>query len=372
MKNKFKILAIYSISLIFLFSIPKLSLGQIAGIKDISKINGMSFLGPGEPGLNSNVFHEIKGTHSNWIALIPESILDRETLSLKPDNTNPKWGETVESQIKSIQLAKQTGLKVMLKPHIVLEKKEVRSKSIDLNLYNALLKENDDKTYGAEWRGDFKAINESDWRIWERSYEQYILKLAKIAEAYNVELFCIGTELRESIVIRPQFWKQLIYKVRRIYNGALTYSANWDEYDKVTFWSDLDFIGIDSYFPINWSKTPSVYSTLKNWQPIKDKLKNLSQKENRKILITEYGYRNIHFAGAEPWLHDKGGKASNYKAQMNLYKAFYQTFWKEDWIAGGFSWNWLHAPQKGMNTDFSIQNKPALDVLKKWYSLEYN
>ena len=88
--------------------------------------------------------------------------------------------------------------------------------------------------------------------------------------------------------------------------------------------------------------------------------------------MTEFGYRNIHYAGAMPWLHDMGDKATNYTAQSNLYQAFFRTFWNEDWVAGGFCWNWLNSPQREGNTDFSVQNKPALKVLKKWYDVGYN
>ena len=165
----------------------------------------------------------------------------------------------------------------MVKPHLQLSAPiPVKSKSFfNFSLFgnNETPVSDKDKTNGARWRGDFKAKNTADWNTWERSYEKYILQLAHLAEANEVALFCIGTELRESAKQRPHFWKQLIKKVRNVYAGQLTYSANWDEYQDITFWKDLDYIGIDAYFPISAAGTPEVEETVANWQPIFAKAK---------------------------------------------------------------------------------------------------
>ena len=58
-----------------------------------------------------------------------------------------------------------------------------------------------------------------------------------------MDLFAVGTELKAFAKKRPEFWKQLIQKVRTVYSGPLTYAANWDEYHEISFWQDLDYIG---------------------------------------------------------------------------------------------------------------------------------
>jgi len=57
----------------------------------------------------------------------------------------------------------------------------------------------------------------------------------------------------------------------------------------------------------------------------------------------------------------------NYQAQVNLYEAFFQTFWNKSWVAGGFSWRWFSHKLSEKDTSFSVQGKPALAVLQKWY-----
>jgi len=340
---------------------------ELLGQTNKDHINGISVLGSYEPVLNIEMFENIKMTNASWIALIPEEILDRETLTFIPDSEYRNWGNTIEAQIKAIKLAKKAGFNIFIKPHIILEKIDKSPPpKLGEHLYTRYSKK-EDKTKGASWRGTFKAKNEADWNLWETTYENYILELAEIAATYDVELFSLGTELKAFVVNRPQFWNQLIQKVRKIYKGDITYSANWDEYDKVSFWSQLDYIGVDAYFPINITKTPSIQKTVKNWNPIKEKLKTISETNNKKILLTEFGYRNVSFAGLTPWTHDKGKSKSNYDAQSNLYEAFFRSFWNEPWIAGGFSWNWLHDLKDGDNTDFSLQYKPAMTVLQDWY-----
>lgn len=339
-------------------------------IVDAQKINGMSFSGPKKNTLTIEMFEDIKTSNANWTALIPEATLNRQTLLLLPDKENNSWSETIEANVQAIQLAKKAGLKVFLKPHIVLSKLERLPISKTLFLNKRLKPTLKDKTRGVEWRGELSLNKEKDWRTLETSYEVYILKLAKVAAVEKVDLFAVGTELKRFAIQRPVFWKQLIQKVRKIYNGPITYAANWDEYNKITFWQDVDYIGVDTYFPINRMKTPAVKKTIRNWKTIKKRLKKLSKAENRQILLTEFGYRNVSYAGKRPWIHDKGENVQpNNQTQVNLYQALFQTFWKKSWVAGGFAWKWFALPKSGKDTSFSVQGKPALNVLQKWYAL---
>ncbi len=342
----------YIISYISVVSSILLILLSCYGISYGQKINGMSFNAPGTPYLTAEMFEDLKTTNANWIAIIPVATLDRATLQILPDEQTSYWGNTLEASTQSIAMAKQAGLRVFIKPHIELGAPTPA-----------------DKTDGAEWRGDLKARTEADWRILESEYEAYILQVAKIAADAGVELFSIGTELRTFSHHRPAFWTALIRKVRSIYDGEVTYSANWDEYEKISFWHDLDYVGVDMYFPVSKSKTPQVKRTRKKWKSIAKNLKRVSQKYEKQILLSEFGYRNIPYAGRRPWTHDKGEKIKpNNEAQSNLYEALFQAFWNESWVAGGFSWKWFGHHIDEHNTSFTVQNKPALEIVKKWYS----
>lgn len=335
------------------------------------KIKGFAFLGPESPELTATPFQEIKATGANWVTIVPEIILNRYTLNFQPDSLNEHWGETLEASVQAIQFAQQSGLKVMLKPHMVLVKPaDYNGRQYEMAVAKSAFpdaKKLKDKTRGADWRGAFQPVTKADRKFWEANYRQYMLDLAQVAESMAVDLFCIGTELKKSAIRHPEFWRSLINQTREIYNGPLLYSANWDEYDRISFWKQLDFIGVNTYFPINHKKKPGVLRSRRKWRKIRKRLKAFSQKENRKIIFTEFGYRNIYYAGHRPWEHDDEKAEPFDEAQKNLYQAFFKSLWNEAWVAGGFSWKWFADPLEAGNTTFSIQGKPAMEVLKFWY-----
>ena len=354
------------ISVLFLVCIS-LSKGQSQ--HSFNKIKGVSFSGPEHSGLDIQTFNDIVDVNAEWVTFVPEVVLNRATLKLRPDAENHYWGRTLEGNIAGIKLAKEAGLKIMLKPQMILDRFSSPS-----GIFSDLIKLEDlggmivaDKSNGVSWRGYFKPDNTKDWLIWEKSYKAYILNLARVAEEMEIEIFCVGTELRESVEHRSAFWVELIAEVRKIYSGSVIYSANWDDYKEVTFWDQLDYIGVNSYFPVSLLSTPSVKGVTRNWKYFKKRLKKFSKKHKKQIIFTEFGYRNVSFAGLRPWVHDDGQSKSNDQSQVNLYEAFFEAFWGEEWVLGGFSWNWDALVKYKGNTDFSVQNKPAQKILENWF-----
>ncbi len=205
--------------------------------------------------------------------------------------------------------------------------------------------------------------------LWEDGYLDYISHFAKIADSTHVELFCIGTELGNAIKQRPLFWSRLIDSVKKIYHGQITYAANWDDYSSVPFWKQLNFIGIDAYFPLVKETTPTIEGLSEAWNNYLPDLEKISALNKCRILFTEYGYRNVNACSAEPWKED--GSSVNNAAQANAYEAFYESFSNKKWFAGGFVWKWYGENNFSENDkiDFSPQGKPAEEIIRKWYSL---
>jgi hypothetical protein len=193
------------------------------------------------------------------------------------------------------------------------------------------------------------------------------MQFAAIADSMKVEIFCFGTELGAAIKERPQYWKSLIDSVKKLYHGKLTYAANWDDYKVFPFWKNMDYIGVDAYFPLSADKTPSVNSLKKGWEKHSEALREISTKHSRPVLFTEYGYRNVDYGAAEPWKEAEGER--NDETQSNAYEAFYQSFAGKDWFAGGYVWKWyLEEGRHGRREiDFTPQGKLATGVIQKWY-----
>jgi hypothetical protein len=256
------------------------------------------------------------------------------------------WGEKTEGIETCIIEAKNQGLKVMLKPQVFI---------------------------GGGWIGEMDFDTEEKWKTWEVNYRKFIMEYLNVAVKHNVEMFCVGTEFNIAIIKREKFWKELIKEIRKIYKGQLTYSANWDSYDKVGIWKELDFVGISSYFPLSDAKNPTVGLLVKEWKPIIRKLKVFSSSQNKKILFTEYGYMSVDGCAGKAWEIEKSkhNLNINHFAQRNAYDALWTSLINEEFWAGGFLWKWFpdgmgHEgyPEK----DYSPQDKPAELVIKKWFN----
>jgi hypothetical protein len=224
------------------------------------------------------------------------------------------------------------------------------------------------------WRGEFTGLiemhSDEQWKILEESYSSFILTYAKAAQEINADMFCIGTELEKFVMQRPQYWQKLIKEIRKVYKGKLTYAANWDEFKRVSFWNEIDFIGIDAYFPLSNKKTPTVQELEIGWKPHKQEIIRIQKQYNKPILFTEFGYRSVDYNAKKPWFVDNVEGKINLQAQVNGLQAIHNQFWKEDWFAGGFAWKWFHKHQEvggGNNNRFTPQNKPAEEILRRLY-----
>ncbi len=312
--------------------------------QDVQKINGVSFVAS-RVAIDSTHVKPVVKLHANYAAIMPfgfTSSIDNPNIGY---SKSWQWfGETKEGAKHYIKVLNKSGIKVMLKPQIWV---------------------ND-----GVFTGKIKMTNEADWEILEETYSNFILDFAQVAEDAKADIFCIGTELESFVTNRPDYWKHLISEVRKIYKGQLTYAANWNEFERTPFWNLLDYIGIDAYFPVSNEKTPTVEECLKGWEKHKATIKSFNETYDKPVLFTEFGYRSVDYSGKAPWTIDRTENDVNMEAQVNTTKALFETFWKEEWFAGGFVWKWFHFHDKAggkNNNRFTPQNKPAESVISSYY-----
>jgi hypothetical protein len=308
-----------------------------------NKINGVSFVASNRE-INKKAIDAVLAVNANWITLMPFAFMKTETDTEIIFNSRQQWlGERKEGIESTTDAFKDVKMKIMLKPQIWIPK--------------------------GGFTGNIKMKTEADWIVFENNYEKFILFYAKIAQTSKCEMFCIGTELNSFVTARPQFWTRLITKIRKIYSGKIVYAENWDTFQNVTFLDQVDYIGIDAYFPLSDAKCPTIKELNLAWQPIKQKMKLLSKKHNKKIIFTEFGYQSKDFATTKPWEFNTS-QPINLKLQENALQAIFNIFWNENWFAGGFLWKWYdnHNEVGGLkDTDYTVQNKPSELIVKKQY-----
>lgn len=313
-----------------------------------TKINGLSFVAS-KDSINEKHIKPVLNVNANYCAIMPFGFIKNLEHPEIIHNTDRQWfGETRAGAKQYIETLQVKGIKIMIKPQIWI--------------------------WNGEFTGYLEMKKEQDWKNLEDSYSSFIMEYVKLANEMNVEIFCVGTELEKFVKNRPEYWKNLIVEIKKIYKGKLTYAANWDEYKGTPFWSELDYIGLDAYFPLSNSKTPSVEECIEGWKPHKKLIKELSKKYKKPILFTEYGYRSMNYSGKEPWQSNHRLKSLNFEGQNNLTQALFETFWDEEWFSGGFLWKWFHDYENsggGEDNLFTPQNKPVESIISNHFK-KYN
>jgi len=309
------------------------------------KINGLTFVAPPEP-FPLNPMPAVTDVGASWIAVVPYAFTRPGAPSVRYSaNEGHWWGERPDGVRETIRLAHAAGVQVMLKPQVYVPR---------------------------GWTGALDFPTDTDWESWEADYERYILRFAVLADSMKAEMLCIGTEFNTSIAERPQFWYRLIGKIKKSYHGKLTYSSNWDDWERVPFWKELDYIGLGGYFPLVESVTPSVDSLRLAWTPIRDRLQKFSRSQGRPVLFTEFGYLSVDGCGWRNWELEQGisQRNINQQAQANCYEALFTTFHPEPWWAGCFLWKWfpnMRGHEGYPERDYTPQGKLGEATVRKWY-----
>ncbi|WP_109300014.1 hypothetical protein [Aquimarina sp. AU474] len=326
---------------------------------NFAKVNNYDYIDNKQRGIhvfniskNIEDIEQLKTNNFEWITLTPfinQGDYNKPSLGLISDSGY----NNILKRYKSIkEECDKFGIKIMLKPHIWLTKLE-----------------------DGKWRSDIEMETEQDWDTWFKNYNQIILNYAKIAEELQLEQFCIGTELETTVYKKPNQWKALIQKVKTIYKGKLTYAANWNnEYKEVPFWDELDYIGIQAYFPLSVKDVPTLLELENHWIKHAEEIALVSSKFHKPILFTELGYKSIQGTSKKPWewngVKNMYSKISK-KEQLLCYQAFFNTIWKEPWFHGIHIWEWQgHGTSDGNNANFTIEGKPSLNLIAKKFKID--
>jgi hypothetical protein len=209
------------------------------------------------------------------------------------------------------------------------------------------------------------------WRQWERSYRRFLLIYARLAREIDADVLVLGTELSSVSTTRPDYWRGLADTVRTVYDGDLTYAANWhDEYREIGFWDVLDYVGVQAYFPLVEETDDPPLDTLRaRWRAHSQTLKGVHRRTGKPVLFTEIGYRSAPNAAAAPWRwpEQDPGVAPDSTLQARCYEAFLSTMSGVPWFAGAIIWKWHPSHSSDRPTAFTPQGKPAEAVLRHWF-----
>ncbi len=268
----------------------------------------------------------------------------------------------------------------------------------DLRVFLMPILDVEDRSMG-RWRG---TLAPADWDRWWWSYQRFIMHYARLAGGHKASLFSVGSELL-STEQQSDRWRGLIADVRKVYSGQLTYSANWDHFEPVSFWDALDVVGITGYHELvaqasvepgrptatpasaggiakaspNGTKRlsapnaaraasgPSDEALLKGFAPFVHRLRSWAMAEGHRYLFTEVGYPAQAHAALRPWDYRISGPADPL-LQLRCYRALFKTFHGDPRLTGLYMWNWFG--EGGLKDgSYTPRGKPAAKVLEHWY-----
>jgi len=286
-------------------------------------------------------------TRANWAGVLVTWYMEgRTTNTIAPDPLQTPTDDVLAGAIRDLHAL---GFKVMLKPHV-----DVKDGS---------------------WRG---TIQPADPGLWFTSYDAFLSHFAVLAQANGVDLLDVGTELVTMSDARHESdWGAVIAHLRAAYSGPLTYGANanasGDEFVSVSFWSLLDYAGLDVYPPLTNHNDPTLAELTSAWShnrygdDIVAAYRNWQAGHGKPVLFTEIGYRSIAGTNQAPYDYARTG-AVDAAEQADCYEAALAVWSGESsWVQGTFWWDWPVDPPGPNDTDYTPRGKPAESVLTKYY-----
>jgi len=271
-------------------------------------------------------------TNTDWVAICVCWCQEYFTSTeIHPENNSP----SNSSVAQIIEMCHELGMKVMLKPMV-------------------------DPMDGS-WRGTIPGST-----AWFQSYANFINFWADFSQEYGVDLLCIGCEFSANDNDTAA-WESIVAGVRARYTGPITYAANWTNYQEIEWWGELDYVGIDAYFPLTNETNPTVEDLENAWGQWANSMDAWQATVNKPVIFTEIGYRSQEGNNEVPWGYTS--MPVDLQEQVNCYEATFQTFWNRSWFYGFYWWYWETDPNAGGENDtgYTPQNKPVQSLITNWY-----
>lgn len=326
---------------------PQLSKAAIRGIT-VGPIESSQQPGRGYGTAYSDaLLDELVRLGANAISITPFGrIWSLHSTSIALDFELP-YEQNREGIARMIAQAKARGLRVLVIPHLWVE------------------------TGG--WRGEIDPHSDAGWRAYQAAYRSFILAWARDAQTFGADAFSIGVECKSWSGRFGDFWTQLIAEVRAAFRGALTYSANWDEAEDVLFWDQLDWVGVNAFYPLARTHGASDASYVQGATQALDRLGLLASELAKPVVLVEIGYTTRADAAVEPWLWPDGMQhvTVDEREQARALSAIAGAAAERPWILGFFVWRYyanLDDVSQEAIWGFSPHGKLAEPVLARIFS----
>ncbi|MCA9292161.1 MAG: hypothetical protein KDA25_13595 [Phycisphaerales bacterium] len=223
-----------------------------------------------------------------------------------------------------------------------------------------------------DWRG---VLAPTDWDAWWTAYERELQALLDLAIEAGVDLFFVGSELN-STELQVDRWVDLVTRIRTRYAGRLSYAANWDRYEAITFWPLVDLLSVSAYFELAADgATPSVGDLTASWDVERERLLAAAARFGRPVFLSELGYPSLPWAAAHPWNYvAPAGTRADHVMAARCYESFFASWGASLGSSGSgaggvcvYLWDPYH--RGGVSdTGYGLFGKPSLGVVRDGFA----
>ncbi|MEH6770541.1 glycoside hydrolase family 113 [Maribacter arcticus] len=283
-----------------------------------------------------------KSMGSNAMALVPYTGINNINAATPLRFSNSAGSENDEAVVHALSTAHDMGMYTMLKPQIYV---------------------------GGSWPGGIEMPSDEEWDLFHDHYYRWIRHYAFLAEIHGMDALCIGVEFTKATLSKPETWRSMIKKTRGLFSGHLTYAANWgEEFENIEFWDDLDYIGLDCYYPLSKKDNPTDEEMSESFNMVKKKIEKVYERFEKPIVFTEIGFRSVN----EPWKnpHAEADESINEEMQARCYEIIFKGIEHEPWCQGILWWKFpSFLEYRGEdNNAFTPNNKLAEETVRKWFT----
>lgn len=282
-----------------------------------------------------------KALGANAIAIVPYSFMRSDSIPRVLPISNGAGSENDSGIVHSAREAQRMGMQVLMKPQVF---------------------------FGNSWPGALDMKNEKDWELFFEHYYKWIRHYAFLSEIHQIDMLSVGVEFAIATLTHEKKWRGMFRKIKGLYQGKLTYSANWGkEFENVRFWDELDFIGLNSYYPLSKNDKVTDAELRENFKKVKQKIKQVSGEFNKPVVFTEIGFRSMDSPWKNP--HAEGNGSFNELDQQRCYEVIFEGIQGEPWCHGILWWKFpSYLEYRGNENDaFTPNNKITEQTIKKWF-----
>ncbi|SHJ39908.1 hypothetical protein SAMN04488007_0208 [Maribacter aquivivus] len=283
-----------------------------------------------------------KNMGSNAMAIVPYTGINDINTPTPLHFSNNAGSENDDAVVHAVAMASDMGMYTLLKPQIYV---------------------------GGSWPGGIDMPTDAHWDKFHDYYYRWIRHYAFLAEIHEMDALCIGVEFTKATLSQPDAWREMIKKTRALYSGQLTYAANWGaEFEKIEFWDDLDFIGLNSYYPLSKKDNPTNEELRLQFDTVKTKIKKVYDRFKKPIVFTEIGFRSVDTPWKNP--HAEADDTINEEAQRRSYEIIFEGIQDEPWCQGILWWKFpSFIEYRGeQNSAFTPNNKLAEETVRDWFT----